>query len=76
MVPSRRSAALSVGERLDVNDLLAAAANDPEFAAVLAELTEAVKAKLPKDLHDEFSQSDTLQALADDARALLAGELS
>jgi hypothetical protein len=35
-----------------------------------------VKAKLPKDLHDELSQSDTLKALADDARALLAGELS
>jgi DNA repair exonuclease SbcCD nuclease subunit len=75
-LPSRPPAALSVGESLDVNDLLAEAAHDPEFAAVLAELTEAVKAKLPKDLHDEFSQSDTLQALADDARALLAGELS
>jgi hypothetical protein len=75
-LPSRPSAALSASESLDVDDLLAEAANDPEFAAVLAELTEAVKAKLPKDLHDELSQSNTLKALADDARALLAGELS
>jgi exonuclease SbcD len=75
-LPPQPSAALSASESLDIDDLLAEAASDPEFAAVLAELTEAVKAKLPKDLHDELSQSDTLRALADDARALLAGELS
>jgi DNA repair exonuclease SbcCD nuclease subunit len=75
-LPSRPSTALSGSESLDVGDLLAEAARDPEFAVVLAELTEAVKAKLPKDLHDDFFQSDALKALADDARALLAGELS
>jgi len=45
-LPSRPSAALLVSESLDVDDLLAEAANDPEFAAALAELMEAVKAKI------------------------------
>lgn len=74
--PARPSTAISTSESLDVDDLLTEAANDPEFAAVLAELTEAVKSKLPKDLHDELSHSDRLKALADEARALLIGELS
>ncbi len=71
-----RSAALSAADSLDVDMLLAEAASDPEFAAVLAELTEAVKAKLPKDLHDDLDTSDVLKRIADDARALLAGHLS
>lgn len=75
-LPSRPSAALSMTESLDVDNLLAEAANDPEFAALLTELTEAMKARLPKDLHHEFSDSDMLKSLVDDARALLAGELS
>lgn len=74
--PARPSTAISTSESLDVDDLLTEAANDPEFAAVLVELTEAVKSKLPKDLHDDLSQSDRLKALAEEARALLIGELS
>jgi DNA repair protein SbcD/Mre11 len=75
-MPPRPSAVLSTTESLDVDDLLAEAANDPEFAVVLAELIEAVKARLPNDLHNELSDSGMLTALGDDARALLAGELS
>lgn len=75
-LPVRPAAALSASESLDVQDLLAEATDDPGFAAVLAELTEAVKAKLPKDLQEEFSNSDMLKSLADDARAMLAGEVS
>jgi DNA repair protein SbcD/Mre11 len=72
----RPAGALSASESIDVEDLLAEVTNDPEFAEVLAELTEAVKAKLPKDLQEEFSKSDMLKSLADDARAMLAGEVS
>jgi exonuclease SbcD len=75
-LPARPAAALSASESLDVEDLLAEATDDPGFAEVLAELTEAVKAKLPKDLQEEFSKSDMLKSLADDARAMLAGEVS
>ncbi len=63
-------------ESLDIEDLLAEAANDSEFAQILSELIVAVREKLPKDLHQDFSDSDALEALAGDARALLAGELS
>jgi hypothetical protein len=73
----RRSAApLLPAERLDVDTLLEQAANDPGFAADLAELAEAMKARLPKDLRDGFSDADMLRALARDARAMLAGESS
>ena len=75
-LPAQTAVALSAVDALDVDALLAEAANDPEFAAVLAELTESVKAKLPKDLQDDLQKSDVLKALTDDARALLAGELS
>jgi DNA repair exonuclease SbcCD nuclease subunit len=75
-LPQRPPAALSVTDALDVDRVVAEAAVGPEFAAVLAELSESIKAKLPKDLHDEFDKSDALQALADDARALLAGARS
>jgi DNA repair exonuclease SbcCD nuclease subunit len=72
----RPVAVLSEPDALDVDRVVAETAADPEFAAVLAELIEAVKAKLPKDLHDQFDQSDALQSLAGDAGALLAGERS
>ncbi len=72
----RPAAALSASESIDVEDLLAEVTDDPGFAEVIAELTEAVKAKLPKDLQEEFSKSDMLKSLADDARAMLAGEVS
>lgn len=61
---------------VDVAALLAEAANDPAMAAALAELVETVSAKLPRDLQDEFSASDVVGALAEDALAMLAGELS
>lgn len=73
----RRSAAtLLSAESLNVDILLEQAANDPGFAADLAELAEAVKARLPKDLLDGFFDADILKTLASDARALLAGESS
>jgi DNA repair protein SbcD/Mre11 len=74
--PLVRPAVLSASESIDVEDLLAEVTDDPGFAEVLAELTETVKAKLPKDLQEEFSKSDMLKSLADDARAMLAGEVS
>jgi DNA repair exonuclease SbcCD nuclease subunit len=72
----RSAAPLFSAESLDVDILLEQAANDPGFTADLAELVEAVKAKLPKDLHDDFPDADMLKTLASDARALLAGESS
>jgi DNA repair exonuclease SbcCD nuclease subunit len=74
--PLQQSKALSVTESLDVDHLLAEVVNDPNFAAALAELADAVKARLPKDLHNELSDPEALKALAENARALLAGELS
>lgn len=67
--------AVADAERVDVAALLGEAVQDPAFAAALAELVETVKAKLPRDLQDEFAASDMVAALADDARATLAGEL-
>lgn len=71
-----RAAALSAADSLDVDVLLAEAASDPEFAAALAELTESVKARLPKEMHEDLHSSDVLKQLTADARALLSGELS
>ena len=71
----QESAAVSPADSILISDLLTEAAADPAFAAVLADLSETVKAKLPRDLHDEYAQSDTLRTLAADARALLAGEM-
>lgn len=75
-LPQRSAVSLSQIESLDVDTLLEEVANDPEFVSDLAELVEAVKAKLPKDLHDGFFDTDLLKTLASDARALLAGETS
>lgn len=66
----------SLADDLDVESLLSQAAGDPEFANDLADLIEVLKSKLPKDLHDDFLQSDQLKRLTDDARALLAGDAS
>ncbi|HEY0331022.1 MAG TPA: metallophosphoesterase [Rhodopseudomonas sp.] len=74
--PPRSLAAQAGADALDVDQLLRDAASDAEFAALLAELTDTIKAKLPKDLHDELDRSEALQRLADDARALLAGDAS
>ena len=59
-----------------VDILLEQVANDPGFAADLAELVLVIKARLPRDLHDRFSDAAMLRALACDARALLVGETS
>jgi hypothetical protein len=75
-LPPRPFVALSSGESLDVDRLLAEAAADPDFAATLAELTESLKAKLPRDLHDDYSRLYTLKTLVADARSLLAGDLA
>lgn len=69
------AAAVPDADSIDVAALLGQAAQDPAFAAALAELAETVKAKLPRELQDEFSASDVLESLADDARATLAGDL-
>lgn len=73
-LPQRSTTLLPQAESLDVEALLAEAANAPGFARDLAELVEAVKARLPKDLHEDLSAADMLNKLASDARALLAGE--
>jgi DNA repair exonuclease SbcCD nuclease subunit len=75
-LPPRPVAALSVADSLDLDQLLDAAAADPEFASTLAELVETVKAKLPKELHEDLLAGDLQTALADEARALLSGVLS
>lgn len=63
-------------DSLDVAQLLAETADDPEFQTVLSELVESIKARLPKDLHGDFAESDMLKTLLADARALVAGELT
>jgi DNA repair exonuclease SbcCD nuclease subunit len=75
--PPRPAAALSSGDSLDVDDLLSAAGQDPEFSAALAEIVKTVADKLPHDLRKELSENPELQKkIADDARALLSGALS
>jgi DNA repair exonuclease SbcCD nuclease subunit len=73
-LPSRLM--LPAADALDVEALLAQAAADPDFAGTLVELIETVKARLPADLHAALTDSDVLRRLAQDAPALLAGELS
>jgi DNA repair exonuclease SbcCD nuclease subunit len=75
-LPQRAAAPRPAAESLDVDILLEQVANDPGFAADLAELVLAIKARLPRDLHDRFSDAAMLRALACDARALLVGETS
>ncbi|KAA0073984.1 DNA repair exonuclease [Tardiphaga sp. P9-11] len=72
---ARPTAVVPDADSVDVGALLGETAQDPAFAAALAELVETVKAKLPRDLQDEFAASDMVAALADDAQAILAGEL-
>ncbi len=63
-------------ESIDVEGLLAAVEMDHEFRAALPDLVMTIADKLPKDLRDDFVQSDTVKALGADARALLLGRLS
>ncbi|RYX91775.1 MAG: DNA repair exonuclease, partial [Bradyrhizobiaceae bacterium] len=75
-MPPRPVTALSADDSLDLDLMLAAASDDPEFAVILTELIDTVKAKLPKDLQDELLADDPQQTLASDVRALLGGALS
>jgi hypothetical protein len=59
-------------DAFDVEGLVAAAANDPEFAVGLAELVASVAEKLPRDLRDGFLAVDPARRAAL-ARDLLAG---
>ena len=66
-----------LGEDIDaLRDAVRRTADDPEFQTVLSELVESIKARLPKDLHGDFAESDMLKTLLADARALVAGELT
>jgi exonuclease SbcD len=75
-LPPRQAAPLSSAESLDLDQMLDTATKDPEFAVMLAELIETVKAKLPKDLQGDLLVSDLQKTLAVEARALLIGALS
>ncbi|MCG6205795.1 metallophosphoesterase [Rhodopseudomonas sp. HC1] len=75
-LPAQAATAQPERSDIDVGALLAEGAQHPALATALAELTETIKSKLPRDLQDEFAASDVLGSLSDDARALLAGELS
>jgi DNA repair exonuclease SbcCD nuclease subunit len=74
--PLRTTTISSDTETLDIDDMLREAAADPDFAATMERLIKEIEDKLPKDLRDELRKADTLAALGDDARALLAGALS
>lgn len=74
--PPRPVVALSAEESLDLGRMLDGAIDDPEFAAILADLIKTVKEKLPKDLHDDLLADDLQAKLADEARAMLGGALS
>jgi DNA repair exonuclease SbcCD nuclease subunit len=73
-LPPQVAAIAASDEAIDLHHLLSEAADDPAFAAAIGDLVESVKAKLPKDLHDEFGRSDALTTIVSDARALLAGD--
>ena len=75
-LPPRPGATLSSAESLDLDQLLDGTTEDPEFATILAELIETVKAKLPKELQDDLLVGDPQKALAGEARAMLAGAVS
>jgi exonuclease SbcD len=75
-LPPRLAESLSSADSLDLDRMLGETVQDPEFAVMLADLIETVKAKLPKDLQDDFSADDLQKRLADEARALLGGALS
>lgn len=63
-------------EGIDVDRVLAEVVADPEFAGVVDDLASVLKARLPRDLHDAFAQSDARETVLADARAWLSGEPS
>lgn len=80
VMPSRPVTALSAEDSLDLDQMLGAAIEDPEFEQIVADLIETVKTKLPKDLHEslneELSGDELQKRLAEDARAMLGGALT
>jgi len=77
----KTSAPPSVGyerdsENIDVESLLSVVAADGQYQAELVDLVKTIADKMPKDLRDEFAQSEDIKTLAADARALLLGRLS
>lgn len=67
-----RKAAPPEPDSLDVDALIAEAATDPDFAAVVAEIRASVADKLPRDLQGEVGASPV--ALVERARDYLIGE--
>ena len=65
----------STSDRLDVASLLREAASDPEFAAGVKGLIAMIGEKLPRDLQQDFQDSEAVKRIFDDAEALLAGDL-
>jgi DNA repair protein SbcD/Mre11 len=74
--PPRVVAALSSNESLNLDHLLDASTEDPEFLVMLAELIETVKAKLPMELHGDLLADDLHKLLGGEARALLSGVIT
>ncbi len=68
-----RSEAISVYDGLDVDALVAAAADDPDFEGVVAEIVASVIEKLPRDWRGELDGGDP-KARAAMARDFLSGQ--
>lgn len=66
----------SDAENIDVEGLLSAAATDREFEAALSDLVNTIAEKMPREMREEFAQSEAVSNLSSDARALLLGRLS
>ena len=67
-----RAAPKDEPDALDIESLIAAAADDPEFAQTLAEISASIEEKLPRDLRGEIGGD--AHALAALARDFLNGE--
>ncbi len=64
-------------DALDVEALIASAADDPEFTRALAELSSRIAEKLPRELREELPRTaDALARLAQEARDRLYGEIA
>lgn len=62
-------------DSIDVESLLSDTALEQSFQRDIAELVKIITDKMPKELREEFVQSDVVQTLATDARAFLLGRL-
>ncbi|ARN82557.1 metallophosphoesterase family protein [Methylocystis bryophila] len=72
--PPKKAPALAEADALDVEALISAAAADPQFSTILAELLATIEDKSPRELRGAL-ESET-SALRDEARDLLLGLLS